>query len=120
MGILQDYDQEKEYNSGGKNQLAAALLLVGRIKFLKPECVVNAVTTAADSDSCMQREGRVFPRTFNCILKKMLHVSLVSFMGATVLVETQTALSRNILIRAFPTIRNSREAPGRGLRHTIV
>ena len=63
MGILQDYDQEKEYNSGGKNQLAAALQLVGRIKFLKPECVVNAVTTAADSDSCMQREGRVFPRS---------------------------------------------------------
>ena len=37
MGILQDYDQDKEYNSGGKNQLlAAALLLVVRIKFLKP------------------------------------------------------------------------------------
>ena len=46
MGILQDCDQEKEYNNGGKNQLAAALLLVVRIKFLKPEWVVNAVTTA--------------------------------------------------------------------------
>ena len=36
MEIIQDCDQEKEYNVGGKNQLADALLLVVRIKFLKP------------------------------------------------------------------------------------
>ncbi len=55
-----------------------------RIIFTIPNVSVvdNAVTTTADSDSCIQREESILPRSY--ILRKMLSVLYVPFVKATV------------------------------------